>query len=241
MKSLKGQVYVAIICIILGLMLAYQFKAVKHITVAASRSRIDDVQNQLTEVQKQKEGLEKEIQELETERNQYEKNASDNDAWVASLTNQLNNLRDYAGLTKLQGPGALITVSSQSQDQSLDPTAAQIPIDYRDLLDIINELNATGAEAIMINGQRIVNTTQIRNVGDAFISINGVRSSAYEPFKIYAIGDPNSLETALNMPGGIKDDLVGLSIKIQKSNNVTINPYQRSTDMKYAKPIKDGE
>lgn len=241
MKSQKGQIYVAVICIILGLMLAYQFKAIKHITVDASRSQIDNVQNQLDQVEKEKSDLEQKIQQLETQRDQYEKNASDRDAWVASLTDQLNSLRDFAGLTKLQGPGVIITVSSQTQDQSLDPNAAKIPIDYRDLLDIVNELNASGAEAIMVNQQRIVNTSPIRNLSDGVISINGVRSSAFEPFKIYAIGDPNSLETALDMTGGIKEQLVGLSIKIQKSNTVTVNPYQRSTDMKYAQPVKDGE
>lgn len=241
MKSLKGQVYVAIICIILGLMLAYQFRNIKHLTILSNQNQIDDLENQLTADQKVKEDLEKKITDLETQITQYEKNASNSDAWVKSLTDQLNNLRDFAGLTKLQGPGVILTVSA-TQDPSLGTNAAKMPVDYRDLLTIVNELNASGAEAIMVNGQRIVNTTPIRNIGDAsIISINGVRSSAFDPVKIYAIGDPNSLETALNMNGGIKDTLVGLTIKIQKSNNVTVNPYQRSTDMKYAKSIKDGE
>lgn len=241
MKSLKGQLYVSVICIILGLMLAYQFKAIKQFTIITKQSQIDDVENQLTAIEKEKDDLSKTIQELQAQRDQYEKNASDRDAWVKSLTDQLNNLRDFAGLTKLQGPGVIITLSPQDQS-SLEPNAPQGTIDYMDVLDVINQLNAAGAEAIMVNGQRIVNTTEITSIAnDVFISINGVRSSAYEPFKIYAIGNPDNLETALNMTGGLKDTLVGLSIKIQKANNVTVNPYQRSTDMKYAKSIKDGD
>jgi Uncharacterized protein conserved in bacteria len=239
MKLLKGQVYVAIICVVLGLMLAYQFKAVKNINSAATESRVEDIQKQLKGVQKEKEDLENKIKELEKQKEQYESNASANDSQAAILKQELDKIRDFAGVTKLQGPGIVITLSQKTQ--GLDEKADSYPVNDWDLLRIVNELNATGAEAISINGQRIVNITQIRGVGTTRININGVYFSNREPFNISAIGNAAQLESGITMPDGIKDELNYYSFKIQKLNNVVINNYNKSYELRYAKPLKDGE
>jgi len=75
---------------------------------------------------------------------------------------------------------------------------------YDDLLKLVNELNAAGAEAIAINDERIIATTEIRNAGN-YIVINTNRYSA--PFEIKAIGNPDTLEAALKLLGGVADDL----------------------------------
>lgn len=102
-----------------------------------------------------------------------------------------------------------------------------------DLLKVINELRAAGAEAISINGQRLTATSEIRCAGPT-VSVNNVRSAP--PFEIRAIGSINDLENAINMRGGVADTLKvwGINMTLQSSDNVWIPAYKNPISYKYA-------
>src|SRR5699024_2632690 len=85
-----------------------------------------------------------------------------------------------------------------------------------DLLSVINELRDAGAQALSLNGQRILATSEIRCAGSVVL-INGQRVTA--PFVIYAIGDPTTLHNALTMRGGVVDVLSQWKIQV----NVTMS------------------
>ncbi|KPU44036.1 hypothetical protein OXPF_22020 [Oxobacter pfennigii] len=239
MKSFKAQLYVAVVCIVLGLMLAYQFRAVKNISTLASSKRILELTNELNEAKKQKEDMEKNVRDLELKIEEFENSVSNTDAITNSLKRELDRVRIIGGLTKVEGPGVIIKVTPQMQN--LD-NINLVPVSFIHLLLVLNELNASGAEAIMVNNQRIVSTTQIRDAGSMII-INDVRYSAFEEFEIKAIGDPVILESAMNMAGGIRQELVnsGIGCTIQKSDNVVILKYNKVIDFKYVIPVKEGE
>jgi len=239
MKSLKAQFYVAIVCIVLGLMLAYQFRAVKNYSNVIASQTVSDLTQQLNNAKKQKEGLEENIKVLESKIDEYERNAASTNGIAKSLKNELDRVRIIAGLTKVEGPGIVITVTPQIQNLDGKET---VPVSFMHLLLIINELNASGAEAIMINNQRIVSTTQIRDAG-TMIVINDVRFAAFDKYEIKAIGDSTTLDVAINLPGGVKQELSldGISIKTQKSNSVLVFKYNKVIEQKYAVPVKEGE
>lgn len=239
MKSLKAQIYVALVCIVLGLMLAYQFKAVKNSSTVASSQKVLELQNQLNQAKKQKEELELGIKDLEKKIDEYERNATNTSGIANSLKNELDRVRIIAGLSKVEGPGIIIKVIPQGQGiENKEP----VPVSFVHLLLVLNELNASGAEAVMINTQRVVSTTQIRDAG-SMIVINDIRYSAFDEFEIKAIGDPATLEAAINLAGGVKQELsyYGIGITTQKSDNIVILKYNKVPDQKYAKPVKEGE
>ena len=93
-----------------------------------------------------------------------------------------------------------------------------------DILRIVNELRAAGAEAVSINGQRLIATSEIRCAGPT-LSVNNVRSAP--PYEIIAIGDIKALENSIKMRGGVEDALKvwGIQIDIQTLENVYIPPY----------------
>lgn len=105
-----------------------------------------------------------------------------------------------------------------------------------DLLKIVNELRAGGAEAISINDQRIIAISEIRCVGPT-ININSTRYAP--PYVIKAIGNPETLQAALNLKGGIVDTLkfYGIKIDIQTSNNIVVPKYSDPIRFFYAKPV----
>ena len=109
-----------------------------------------------------------------------------------------------------------------------------------DLLVLINELRAAGAEALSINGERILATSEIRCAGPT-VSVNNNRYSA--PFVVKAIGDPATMENAINMRGGVADQLApwGIGLLIEKKESITINAYNGSISYKYAASVPAGE
>ncbi|MBQ1249641.1 MAG: DUF881 domain-containing protein, partial [Selenomonadales bacterium] len=109
-----------------------------------------------------------------------------------------------------------------------------------DLLKVINELRAAGAEAISVNGQRLIATSEIRCAGPT-LSVNNTRYTP--PYEILAIGDPKTLDNALKMRGGIVETLRfwGIQINISKSDNIVVPAYKSSFRFDHARAVESGE
>ena len=109
-----------------------------------------------------------------------------------------------------------------------------------DILRVVNELRAAGAEAISLNGQRLTATSEIRCAGPT-MSVNNVRSAA--PFEIIAIGDSSTLENALKMRGGVVDTLKvwGIQMAISPRTSVQVPPFNGPSPFRYAKPVPKEE
>ena len=109
-----------------------------------------------------------------------------------------------------------------------------------DILLVINELRAAGAEAISVNGQRITSLSEVRCAGPV-IQINGIRLTA--PFKISAIGAPEMLATSLKLRGGIIDSIqqADIDVIIEKSDSIIIPKSEGVIEYKYSTPVDDVE
>lgn len=106
-----------------------------------------------------------------------------------------------------------------------------------DLLEVVNALRQAGAEAISINGQRIVNKTAITCAGN-IIKINDEKVSS--PFEIKAIGLTEKLYGAVTMPGEClywmeKD---GVQVDVEKADEITIPKYNGSYNFQYAENVE---
>ena len=101
------------------------------------------------------------------------------------------------------------------------------------MLTVVNELKAAGAEAISINGQRIIATSAIRCVGPV-IQVNYQKVAA--PFEIKAIGNAQYLESAMTIKNGVVDLLkeYGVSVTVSRQNNVEIPKYEGEQNFKNA-------
>ena len=104
----------------------------------------------------------------------------------------------------------------------------------------LNELRAAGAEALSLNDERILATSEIRCAGPT-VSVNNTKKAA--PFVIRAIGDPETLENALKMPNGAVDQMkvYGINITIKRENNLTIGKYTGVINYKYATEVEKEE
>lgn len=244
MKTGKNAQYaIAFICLLLGIMISMQFKTVKkqQVTVV-QKQRNDELALELKRVLDEKSALETRLLEYEKRIFDFEEASAATSSTAKLIKEELENARVAAGLSDVEGAGVIVTLNDNAagvgQAGSTDPNV--FLIHDEDILAVINELNAAGAEAISLNDQRIVASTAIRCVGPV-VSINDTRVAA--PFIIHAIGDPDALEAALKLPGGVIDYLSpwGIQISIKKSNKITVPKYGQTLQFRHAMPISKKE
>ena len=140
--------------------------------------------------------------------------------------------------TDVTGEGIIITLkdgtTNNSDILSSSLMATDVIVHNSDLLQVVNDLKNAGAEAISINGERIVQTSSITCEG-IIIKINNKKLGS--PYVIKAIGSAATLETSLNIPGGylerMKDD--GVIVDVKKSEGLTVKKYEGIITTKYLK------
>lgn len=235
-KRFSGQLTVAFVCMILGLMLATQFKNVQKVGGNVSMQRTQELTGEVQRLKEENEKMKSQIQDYDQKIWEYENAAKGEGKLSQAIYDELDRMRMLAGVVDLEGPGVIVTVNTfltNPQGQLISN------VNYEDLLKLVNELNAAGAEAIAINDERLIATTEIRNAGD-YIVINTNRHSV--PFEIKAIGNPDTLEAALKLLGGVADELSQvLDIKIRREDKIHIPKYEGTIEFNYAKPVEENK
>lgn len=233
MKGIGNKSALAFVCLLLGIMISIQFRVQKDIKKSNAMQRTEELVVRLQDSEKQREALEREVSDL---RNRIAEMASGADT-IKALSAELENMRLALGLVDLKGPGVTVLMedSKRAAKPGDDPNAFLIHDD--DVLRVINELRASGAEAISVNGQRVMARTEVRCVGPT-ISVNGVRLSP--PIVIHAIGNADTMEAGLKMRGGVIDAVAvwGIEVKVKKETEVIVPAYKGSLKFEYAMPVK---
>ena len=226
MLQLKhNRLSIILVCFILGFMLALQFHSTQiSLKASPQYQRTEELSQRLLQTEKERDALKKQLMD-------------GTDAKSNSLS---ASAAIEAGTSAVEGPGVIVTVADSSKKAVAGENGNLYIVHDEDMLRIINELRAAGAEAISINGQRIVATTEIRCAGPT-ISVNNVRSAP--PFEVRAIGDSETLENALKMRGGVIETLGvwGIKIDVDKKTSMIIPAYNRTDDFKYVQTAKDGD
>ena len=217
----KGSVTISLICVILGFMLAVQFKSTDAVKNDLRFVRVEDITARLNTVEKERDQLLNEYREL----------TQGPDGQVISSQESL--LRMGAGMTSLRGPGVILSLNDSKL--ASQPGKDLFFIRDEDILKILNELKAAGAEAISINDQRLVAPSGLR-YSNRSLTVNNV--TLMPPFEIRAIGDPVTLENSLRMRGGVLETIQvwGIDATVKKQDTVDIPEYKGTYHIELAKP-----
>ncbi|QUH26767.1 DUF881 domain-containing protein [Serpentinicella alkaliphila] len=238
MKEFKGKAALAILCGILGLVISMQFKTVRNTPGGGtiSTQKAHQLAIELNNLRNEKELLNEELTNLERRLKEYELSESDENLIIKNLKNDLERYQLYTGLKPAVGPGVTITVEDPATE-SPSTEGSFIMYNYDIILSLINKLNASGAEAISINDQRYIATTEVYYTSNNIL-INQVPTNP--PFVIKAIGNPDTLEAALNMRFDVVWEMrqYGLQVNIKKENMIEVPRYNKVIEYKYAKPIE---
>lgn len=234
MKNMKFQLGLAFVCIVLGLALTIQFKTIKSSVGPVSEYRVREVAAQLKKVTEERNSLMKVNNEYQQKIRDFENSAANVSSSAQLIKKELDNARVLAGLEDVQGPGIIIKLDDLKFGEKVNFPL----IDSGKLLEFLNELNAAGAEAVSINDQRIIASTEIRQIGGIFVNINTVKFAP--PYTFKAIGDPKTLEASLRFRGGPVDSIEqsGVVVDIKQQQNIVITKFNGIIDRKYSNIVK---
>ena len=224
----QGGWLIALVCVLIGFMIAVQFRTAQDGKGSLSQQRIEEISDRLLQTEHERDELGEELRKMQ--------------AAAAEAGNEQDQdmLRYRAALVPLEGEGVIVRMDDSAKPVKAGENPNLYVIHDDDLLRVINELRAAGAEAISVNGQRLTGISEIRCAGPT-LSVNNVRSSA--PFEIRAIGDKKSLENSLRMRGGVVETLSvwGIQLAITVSDDVYIPAYRGSIRQSYARETTERE
>ena len=223
MKNKKIAVLLGLMCFLLTIGIFIQVKTVSQSGTQAARTMGEkELRDNVLEIKEKYEKQYKILEGKEKELNALIDSVSVNDSTSSELSEKLDEINSQIGLTALQGEGIIIRL--EDGDESTNTTARDSVVHDSDLKAIVNDLCTAGAEAISINGQRIVSTTAITCIGNV-IKINDEKVG--NPFEIRAIGSKARLDGAVSMNGRTLSQMKkdGIKVEVKRLDSVVVSRF----------------
>jgi uncharacterized protein YlxW (UPF0749 family) len=236
----KLNLSLTLIATLVGFMIAIQFQTVKKPVERDTRD-IWQLREALLKEKELQSNLLSEIRSNEEKLSAYE--SKQKQSKEQALKDTLQELKIEAGLTDITGPGITLLIEPVIEDVQLG-TSVNDSVSPELLKRLINELNMYEAKYVAIDGQRIINTTVIRDInGETKIDGHTLRGLPIE-IKV-GVDDMNTAEKLSNRMkvSKARDEFFteSLRLSVSASNpDITIPAYDNSIRVKYMDPIKEG-
>lgn len=228
---------ITLVCIISGFFLSFQLKVLTNSTNTNPLSQknsnlitiINDLEKEIKNQEEQIAKIRTDLDELQTQQT---------DSKLQELQEQLKRTKIAAGLTAVKGKGIIIVLDDNTEGMKANPNddPNKYLIHYEHLLNLISELKVGGAEAISVNDQRLITTSEIRCVGNVIL-INTTRIAP--PFEIKAIGSPKLL-TEITTSGEIEIlKATNYPVNLTLVEEVIIPAYKGELQFTHSKSVKE--
>lgn len=219
-------VIIALICVVLIATILVQFKTVEETDVTQIETmREAELRTSLSEWKSKYNEVSMQLEETNNRISEYEQKANDEQETKNIVDSELQQTNMILGKTNVKGPGVIITLEDGDRE-----------VIASDLVDLVNELKYAGAEAISINESRIINTSEIAEINNSYIIINGAKRIA-SPYEVKAIGDQTYLTSILSLKdSGFIDKYrnTGTIVRLEQKKEVQIPKYDGEMKFYYA-------
>jgi uncharacterized protein YlxW (UPF0749 family) len=182
-------------------------------------SVLDDVNQRQTRLQD-------EARQLETTQQRLQSGSNSSQAALQAAQARLETLAILAGTRAASGPGIRLIVT--------DPDGK---VDAATLLDTVEELRDAGAEAMQLGTVRVVASTAFVDASSGGgVTVDGTLLRG--PYVLLAVGDPQTLSAALDIPGGVLETLKGLGADgtVTGEQQVQVTALHTVSAPRYARP-----
>lgn len=214
---------VGLLCALLGFAVVVQMRQTRDDDLSSLRQ--NELVRLLDEVTQRSGELEGRARELRLSRSDLQSGSRDTEAALEVAQKRAETQGILAGRLPVEGPGVTITI-----------VAGGTEIRPNTMLTILEELRNAGAESVELNGIRIVASSHF--VDSAYgIALDG--QTLDPPYRWTAIGNPETLTPALEIPGGAMASVrnTGASGTIQGFEQVRIDAVREPSPSSYARPI----
>jgi uncharacterized protein YlxW (UPF0749 family) len=192
-----------------------------------------------SELQAQQDQLKQAVLDLRSRIQDAEQAGAGSAALVRQLNDQLEEARIAAGLIPLTGTGLVLQLEDSLEPVAPDANEADYLVSARDIRTMVEELWAAGAEAVAVNGERIVATSSAIDIGSSILV-----NSAYllPPYQVSAIG-PADLYPRLSASPGFVDFIraraggYGIRVQYAELETVDVPAFAGTVTLRYARPL----
>ena len=196
---------------------------------------------QVLDLQREEASLTEQLGAREVQIREFQAQSAGSQTTLDSLNRQLETARLAAGLTRVRGPGVIVEIADSKRVVPVGDNPANFIVLVDDLRDLVAALWASGAEAISINGERLVATSSIYGVGSSILVNTAFLSP---PFRIEAIGPDGILDRFQNDPayvGRVKQRIesFGLEFATSAAAALDLQPFVGSTRLRWATPVRE--
>ena len=226
MRSRSAQLTLTLVLLLLGAVVMIQFRTQGTLASAKIAESATDQTTIIANLANANDELRREAQTLGQQEAEYQRALEQNDP--TSALADLSRLRVITGETEVSGSGIELRVS--------------YPIRPEEVQDVVNEFRNAGAEALAVNGIRVVARSAVSASGDQTV-LDG--STLDLPIIFVAIGDPDALDRALGRVGGmvsyLRTTYPSADITLAKRSRVTLPPTEKKWDLHAAEVVKVAE
>ncbi|MDW7671285.1 MAG: DUF881 domain-containing protein [Bacillota bacterium] len=233
-------VMVVLVFMVAGLLVTLQFKSVGSDYSFITIQTMSELQNAVTRERDELKQIQLLIKAQEDKLSNYEAAIASEGSIQEILLQDIELMKIHIGVYDLEGPGVMVLLSDSDRELYEGEDPNNVIVHDADVLKIMNDLKTAGAEALSINGQRVLSTSEIQCAG-ATITIN--QFTYAQPFVIKAIGNPDLLNAAVKAPQTYAWELMevyGLRVESHVSERVRIPRYHGQQQFQYIS-VKDGE
>ena len=222
-RATKANVFAALLSVMLGFAMATQVR--QNQVLGLESLRQGELVTILDNATLQSSRLEQSARELQATRDELVTDSTGGAAALAAAQKRLDALGILAGTARAHGPGIRMTI--------VDPAGK---VDAPLLLNAIEELRDAGAEAIQVGDVRVVASSYFLSSGSG-IAIDGTKVT--RPYTILAIGDPQTMSSAMEIPGGLSETVRGLpaTITITQQNELEVGALHTLRAPRYARLV----
>lgn len=192
-RRLLSTTAVALACGLLGFLLVTQLRAAENLGAQLEGEREEDLAAILANLSAETDRLQSESTDLRLTLLAFEESAEQDGLALRNLERRLEDFSILAGVVAAEGEGIVLTVE--------DPRGQLAP---EHLVDTVQELRDAGAEAIDVNGVRLIVSSAFTVRNDRLL-VDG--TPAAPPYRIAAVGPAETMARALAIPNGVIDTL----------------------------------
>ncbi|WP_251150961.1 DUF881 domain-containing protein [Cellulosimicrobium sp. Marseille-Q4280] len=222
-RASRSQIIVGLLCALVGFALVAQVSQTQEDQLSSLRQ--SDLVRLLDDVTQRSGELEDQVSSLEATRDELQSGSGRARAALEVAQQQEQTQGILSGRLPAQGPGVEIEV-----------VEGETPLDAFSLFNVLEELRNAGAEAMEVNGVRLVASSYFEDTTDGVV-VDGQPISS--PYRWTVIGDPSTLETALEIPGGAMATLRadGARTTIRQQETVDVTSTREPAEPRYATPV----
>lgn len=237
MKRNEASIFVFMASIIVGILIAVNINLSRTSSnIQLTANEYSDAVGTRTKITKEINDLKHDNEEILNKINQYTGSGHKNISVLEDLKSQLNLNKMIDGLKEVKGPGLKITITDGDVSEVYDPALKWMRILHdNDMMHVVNDLRAAGAEAITINKRRVNPGSWILCDGP-FLKIDDIQIPA--PFEVEAIGDPKAMAEGITSEEGYAKKLTnrGVNVTIGEVSEIEMTAQKTKITPQYMEP-----